>query len=1023
MDTNSWISGVDFGSLATVGLDCSTRKAWDAMMLSESATNRPFNSPAPSPPYRMFLFSFANNFAGALLKEPIFGYLQSKTSEDLYRIIRAAPEYYTTRAIARNLFHFSIEVGNAQIVDFLLKESFPDVKANSIIPSHNGLYHTPIEKAAAMMHTGVVKVLLAHCADVKQFNVYGQTRGALNCLVRGLPHSRPNVVDQLDPELFSALVNAGGKMDDETLYYLIENDRKGRFVPLIFSKQISQSHRRWSDAGIFLKVFRYSQIQTSLEVLRLMLTNNVDINYQVDLKCQVDFCGGDMCRKTLIDVVSFNGDLELVETLLEYGATLTADTLPCAIESGNEDLVKVLFRLGAKTDNKGWSKQSALATALTSQNPNMIELVVGQQGLKSQDNPENLQKVIKASVQNPKIMDLIIGQRGLESLDNPENLQEVIRASVHNPKIMDLVVGRQGLGFLENPESLQEVIRASVQNPKLMDLVVGQQGLKFLKTPKHLHEVIIALFQNPIIVDLVVGQQRWGPLEDPEYLQIATKLASVIGDISWIGYLVKKGGVLDPGDLGLGLAKAVIDGKIDFALALLDAGAEIDFHGVKSWGYFRGPPLAQALQHGNARLVFALLEAGADPNYDLGSDIKPSLELAVKCGDPAVVRAVIEAGANLDRNGLALTTAIKCRNKDLAITLLHAGCRFDDSRLAKSDETALGAAVGADDLDFVRLVIEWGADPHDPDALHLAWKHNPAAFDLILGEHASRYPKGRKEWGAAILKEALDLNDFQSFQQILKRGADPNYYPGIFECYMEFDADGKTTLFGYAISKSNNTRIKFVEFLLLQQQMSGCTPETIVFDTIPDVVRVRYTAFLAAIESGGLPTIELLLRHGANVNYPVRNSIRRTPLQKAAEIGNTDVVDLLLKRGADPNGRAAHKAGGTALQLASIGGYLRIVQLLLNEGADVNAPPSKIEGRTPLEGAAEHGRLDMVAFLLKAGAGQNSNDKKEFDRAIGRAKENGFPYIADLLKQYLATGKVSASRPLFDEFVNYDMLE
>ena len=136
-----------------------------------------------------------------------------------------------------------------------------------------------------------------------------------------------------------------------------------------------------------------------------------------------------------------------------------------------------------------------------------------------------------------------------------------------------------------------------------------------------------------------------------------------------------------------------------------------------------------------------------------------------------------------------------------------------------------------------------------------------------------------------------------------------------------------------------------------------------------------------------------------------------------------DVVELLLKRGADPNGPAGYEGGGTAIQLASKGGYLGIVELLLEHGADVNASASKVDGRTPLEGAAEHGRLDMVAFLLEAGAGQSGKDKKDFDRAIARAEEKGYFYIANLLKRYFATGKLSASQPLFEEFLDPDMFD
>lgn len=896
MDTNDCKSGDEIGSLATWGLDRSTQKALNAVMLDESATHCHLNSLAmtphnilyTSPLYRVILFSFANNFAGigALPTEKVLGYLQRETSEDLYRIIRSTPDYYTTRAIARNLFLASIEAGNDQIVDFLLRVSFPDVQVNFYIPSCMGEYCTPIEKAAALMHTKVVKVLLAHGADVNHSRPEGvrfaATRcSALNCLVLGLRHSEPNIVDQIDPELFSVLVHAGGKMDDDALEILIRNDRKGRFVPLIFSKHISESHKHWSEEGIFLKVFRYYEPQRLSEILELMLTNNVDLNYQVN---QVYNRRYDRPRKTLIDEIAFHGDLVLVETLLGCGARLTADTLPCAIQSGNEDLVKRLFNLSATTDSKGWSEQSALATAISVQNRRMIELVVGQ----------------------------------------------------------------QGLGFLEDPEHLQEVVKA----------------------------------------------------------------ASISGDIFWINDLVKNGGVLNSYELGQGLANAVKEGKTDVALALLDAGADIEV----DYPYDK-LPLVLALQRGNAELVFALLDAGASPDFPFYSlSRESSIELAVKYGDPHVFRALVEAGASLASHR-ALTVAIENRNKELAIMLLHAG--YDIS----SNSTALSAAMKTGDLDLVHFVLEWGADPHDPDALHLAWNQNAAVFDIILGKHVSRYPKGRKGWGAEILKEAIDRDDFKSFQQILERGADANC------CLRKYKmGHHSATLFGYAIAESNNKRIKFVEFLLQQQQISGCTPETVAswLDSSYSNVgaaTIRYTAFLTAIRVGDLPMIELFLKHGANMNFPARLGIKRTPLQQAAEIGNTDVAELLLKRGADPNGSAAHKGGGTALQVASINGYLRIVQLLLEHGADVNAPASKVEGRTPLEGAAEHGRLDMVAYLLKAGAGHGGKDKKDFERAIGRAEKNCYPYIADLLKQYLATGKVSASQPRFEDLVNLDMFE
>ena len=101
-----------------------------------------------------------------------------------------------------------------------------------------------------------------------------------------------------------------------------------------------------------------------------MLTNNVDLNYEVDI---LKRCGD---WATLIDEVAFQGNLFLVETLLNHGARLTADTLPCAIKSwGTKTSWNVYANWVLELISKGWSKQSALATALSAQNASMIKLV------------------------------------------------------------------------------------------------------------------------------------------------------------------------------------------------------------------------------------------------------------------------------------------------------------------------------------------------------------------------------------------------------------------------------------------------------------------------------------------------------------------------------------------------------------------------------------------------------------------------------------------------------------------------
>ena len=113
------------------------------------------------------------------------------------------------------------------------------------------------------------------------------------------------------------------------------------------------------------------------------------------------------------------------------------------------------------------------------------------------------------------------------------------------------------------------------------------------------------------------------------------------------------------------------------------------------------------------------------------------------------------------------------------------------------------------------------------------------------------------------------------------------------------------------------------------------------------------------------------------------------------------MVDLLVRHGAEVNAPAAQRGGGTALQFAAIEGYIPVACLLLNFQANVNAPASKVNGRTALEGAAEHGRLDMLQLLLKAGAGSVGTDQGQFERAKALADDQGHTHIIDFLEDHL----------------------
>ena len=119
---------------------------------------------------------------------------------------------------------------------------------------------------------------------------------------------------------------------------------------------------------------------------------------------------------------------------------------------------------------------------------------------------------------------------------------------------------------------------------------------------------------------------------------------------------------------------------------------------------------------------------------------------------------------------------------------------------------------------------------------------------------------------------------------------------------------------------------------------------------------------------GHLELLELLLRHGADVNTPASNPMKVCPLHSAAaHLDPTRAAALarpLLKAGADPNRR--QQGGFAPLPEAALNGNAELVGLLLEHGADPELENDA--GATPIALATERGHAD-VARQLRERAG------------------------------------------------------
>jgi ankyrin repeat protein len=119
------------------------------------------------------------------------------------------------------------------------------------------------------------------------------------------------------------------------------------------------------------------------------------------------------------------------------------------------------------------------------------------------------------------------------------------------------------------------------------------------------------------------------------------------------------------------------------------------------------------------------------------------------------------------------------------------------------------------------------------------------------------------------------------------------------------------------------------------------------------------------------------------------------PLGLAAYFGQTETVKYLIKAGAEVNSPSRNSLGVTPLQSAVAGGHLEITRLLLQAGASPNV--RERGGYTPLHTAAKNGDAEIVRCLIFGGANvedASENDEKPLDIAL----KSGHDEIVNLLK-------------------------
>jgi hypothetical protein len=147
------------------------------------------------------------------------------------------------------------------------------------------------------------------------------------------------------------------------------------------------------------------------------------------------------------------------------------------------------------------------------------------------------------------------------------------------------------------------------------------------------------------------------------------------------------------------------------------------------------------------------------------------------------------------------------------------------------------------------------------------------------------------------------------------------------------------------------------------------------------------TALIAATRRGNMEAVQMLVEHGADVNYVAvwGSGNCMTALDCAALCGHVGVVELLLMKGADINYNDEN--GETALCKAAETGKLPVVRLLLQNGADLRS--KNYDSCSPLDAALRGGNQEIVQLMLDA-VGNADFGQKYATRALFKAASGGF---------------------------------
>lgn len=504
------------------------------------------------------------------------------------------------------------------------------------------------------------------------------------------------------------------------------------------------------------------------------------------------------------------------------------------------------------------------------------------------------------------------------------------------------------------------------------------------------------------------------------------QLAIRAEDIELVRYLLQKGADPDffanpKNGTPLQLASA-FSANSDIAELLLKAGAKIDSRS----GYQRGDRHPGSTEDSETD---SDLESESDSDFSINDDViylpmaeclsfsfMPPILIAAVRENWETVQLLLDEGAKVNPSWRSCKTellesemsshtipiftplqaAVLAKNITMTRMLLTSGAHIDARPKRNQGHTELQIAVMVKSERLVDFFLTRGADVNAPagiiygqTALQAAAKHLDTKILKHLlenGAHVNALPSNRH--GKTALQFAIAAGNTEGVEILLKAQAAVNIDPML---------TGGVTALTEAASLQDPALKNEILHLLMRAGVCTEVPTD----------QSHNAPLHSFVECGDLETTSKFLEKDVSPNLGYSAKSYLTPLQEASARGQEVLVELLIKHGADINAHANSHKGRTALQAAVEKNRQSVVDLLLNSGADIKSEAACYMGISAIEAAVMNLNEKLVRVLLARCPDAISSDQKVKHRVLTLALERvivGVPLLELLLEAGACAG-------------------